>query len=263
MSSAISRLKLNRDRYKSNVTLYKSKHISSIELQTQKNKYVEAKNKYLRAYVLLKVAQTNLKRATLRAPYDLTIHERLVHQGQVIRAGQKVYDVFRMKPLEVSISVPEKVMIKLKTTQSARVLIKSLRLMLKAKIDSVGSKPVFANSYPVVLRLIGQGDQVKPGMHAEVQLANIKPVRYFRVPLEALVSPVLNAEKQVSETGLGAAAVFVYNKKTRRVKKVNVLVGTIENKTAIINRGLSEGDMLVVTNVNHLKSGQTVELHNR
>ena len=79
--------------------------------------------------------------------------------------------------------------------------------------------------------------------------------------LNALVGRQEFISKQDENTsGLGRAAVFVYDPVSQTVNKVTVVVSRIEGATVLLSSGLSVEQKVVVTNVDQLKNNQKVAL---
>ena len=187
LASAKSKYELDKMRYMSYKKLYKQKHASKIELQRRHHDFVTSKSAYIKSAVMVKVASSDLKDATLRAPFDLRIHKRYIQKGQVVAKGEKAFDVYCLSPLEVEITVPESGLSNVHVGDLAKVYVKSLKLNVKAAVDSVGHKSLYASSYPVILSLKKPSSRIKPGMQVEVRLAVKQSEPLVSVPLNALV----------------------------------------------------------------------------
>lgn len=261
---AQSNFDLKLKKYQSYLHLSQDNHVGKIELQTQKHELEVAKGNLLKDKVMVKVAENKLSKTSLIAPFDLHIEKRYINKGQLVSIGQKAFEVFQLNPKEVIIHVPEKKLISIKKGRAARISIPSLKWHTTGVVSMVGQKPAFAASYPVEIQFADLThhklvSEVKPGMHVEVQIALAKPKNQMEVPLSALVAPKLSSVKsQHSENGLGLASVFIYHPKTSAVSKKIVDVADIKQDRVFIASGLQQGDLVVNSSVNLLKSGMKV-----
>ena len=261
VSSDKSKYKLDQSRYLSYKHLHGKSHVSRLTLQERYNNYIKSKNAYIKASVMLKVAETKLKKATLRAPFDVLIEKRFIQQGGVVSVGANAFKVYRLHPLEVEITLPEQQLHLTRVGDKAKVSIKSLHLFVKGVVYSVGSKPLYASSYPVVVRLQRPDVRVKPGMQAGVRLALLKPTKRVVLPLRALVAGDLdNSLKKAPSLALGKAAVFVYNPATKKVYKRAIVVDRIRHRLVVLRSGIKVGQQIAVSHVDQLKNGQTIQL---
>ncbi len=261
-----SNFDLKLKKYQSYLHLSQDNHIGKIELQTQKHALETAKGNLMKDKVMVKVAENKLNKATLIAPFDLHIENRYINKGQLVSIGQKAFKVFQLNPKEVIIHVPENRLILIKKGRAARISIPSLKWHTTGIVSMVGQKPSFAASYPVEIQFTDLThhklvSEVKSGMQVEVQIALAKPKNQMVVPLSALVAPQLSSVKsQQSENELGQASVFIYHPKTNAVSKKIVAVADIKQGRVFITSGLQQGDLVVNSSVNLLKSGMKVTL---
>ena len=125
-------------------------------------------------------------------------------------------------------------------------------MSVKGRISDIGSAAVKANAFPVKIEMIEPGDNVKPGMTAEANLAIEDEDRQpgFLVPYQAIL-PAAEAKR-------GHA--FVYDPDTSKVKKTPIRYSGSQKNQAMVHEGLAAGDIIAVAGVSFLADGLEVKL---
>jgi RND family efflux transporter MFP subunit len=201
----------------------------------------------------LNLAKRDLRKTTLRSPYEGAIAWRAVQPNEEVKVGQKVFEIDAKGTMEVQLAVPETTIDRIHIDDSATVTFSTLPgESAKGRISYIGSAAVKANAFPVKVELIAPNEKIKPGMTAEANLLikdeNQQPG--YLVPLQAIL-PVPDAKQ-------GHA--FVYDPKTSTVKKTLIHVGGSQHDQAIVREGLAAGDIIAVAGVSFLADGLKVRL---
>ena len=195
----------------------------------------------------------NLRKTKLLSPYDGTIAWRSVEPNEEVLAGQKIFEINATGKMEVELAVPENTIDRIHIDDPATITFSTLPgETTQGRISYIGSAAVKANAFPVKVELGDPNEKVLPGMTAEANLTakavNQKPG--YIVPLQALLP--------APEANRGFA--FVYDPGTSTVKKTAVSSRGIADKKAIVDEGLSAGDIIAVAGVSFLADGLKVKL---
>jgi multidrug efflux system membrane fusion protein len=201
----------------------------------------------------LNLAKRNLSMTTLRSPYDGAIAWRSVQPHEEVKVGQKVFEINAKGTMEVQLAVPESTIDRIHIDNPATITFPTLPgESAKGRISYIGSAAVKAGAFPVKVELMDPNKNVKPGMTAEANLSikdeNQQPG--YLVPLQALL-PASEANR---------AYAFVYDPKTSTVKKSPVRARGIEHEKAIVDEGLTPGDVIAAAGVSFLDDGMKVKL---
>jgi len=200
----------------------------------------------------LDLANRNLRKTKLLAPYDGAIAWRSVQPNEEVKVGQKVFEIDATGKMEVQLAVPETTIDRIHVDGAATITFPTLPgESAKGRISYIGSAAVQANAFPVKVALIDPDQKVKPGMTAEANLITKDEDRKpgYRVPLQAILP--------AQEPNQGAA--FVYDSQTSMVKKMPVRFSGTEEKNAIVIDGLTAGDIIAVAGVSFLADGMKVK----
>jgi RND family efflux transporter MFP subunit len=203
----------------------------------------------------LKLAERNLSKTCLIAPYEGYISARYVEPHEEIQTGQQVLDIDAVGEMEVVLAIPETTISQIHTDTPATVTFPTLPgKSVTGDITEIGSAAIMANAFPVKIALMDPPAAINPGMTAEASLILFKEGQSttFLVPLQSLVP----SEK------LGHGYVFVYDPENSIVKKTPVRIssGGAGRNMMVIEEGLAAGDIVAIAGVSYLIDGMEVKL---
>lgn len=204
----------------------------------------------------LDLANQNLDRSKLLAPFGGTIAGVEVKSFAQVAAGQPIVTLYSDDRFEISFLVPSATFQSLKLGQTVEVKVADRPdLSLKGEIKELGSKAEQVSAFPVVVRLDNSVAGLNAGMSVEVSLEEplIGGGKGFLVPLTVLAP---EGEKDLQ----GAATVFLYDKATSTVRKRQVTIGGIRDNQLVVTDGLNVGDLVASAGVSYLVDGQKVKL---
>ena len=198
-------------------------------------------------------ARRNLRKTKLLSPYDGTIAWRAVEPNEEVAAGQKILEINASGKMQVDLAIPETSVDLITVGEPVAINYPTLPGEIDpARITEIGSAAVKAGAFPVKVELIDPNEKVKPGMTAEANFVIKNEDRQpgYLVPFQALLPG--------TEPNRGFA--FVYDPATSTVKKTPVHSRGTKQKKAIVDEGLSEGDIVAVAGASFLADGMKVKL---
>ncbi len=205
----------------------------------------------------LAIARENLANATLRAPYDGVIADRMVEPSQQVQAGQTVFEIQGPAGgLEVVVSVPETLVDFLENGSAHGVTLPSRPdLMLDGVISEIASEPSSRNAFPVTLVLRDPPEDLRPGTTAEVafRLQTISDSGAEPSLLAIPLTAFLAGEDDVSFA-------FVYDPETQTVRRRPITIEDLTSDRALVSDGLESGEIIAAKGVAFLRDGQAVRL---
>jgi RND family efflux transporter MFP subunit len=203
----------------------------------------------------LELANHNLDRSRLLAPFSGTIARIEVKSFAQVAAGQPIVTLYSDDRFEMSFVVPSPTFQSHKVGQAVDVRIADLpNLALNGAIKELGSR-----AEQVSASRGRQPRQQHPGlnagMSAEVTIEEplIGGRSGFLVPLTVLV-PEGGKELQ------GKGTVFVYDGGRSTVKKRAITVGGVRDNRLVVTEGIAAGDIIASAGVSYLVDGQKVKL---
>lgn len=240
--------------YKRQERVYRQGAGAKSRLDSARYNYDAAKSGVKYQVTRLNLAKRNLRKTTLRAPYDGYIAWRSVEPHEEIKTGQKVLEINAKGTMEVQLAVPETMIHRLNIGVPVSVTSPTLPgKSVKGRITYVGSAATKANAFPIKVGLIDPPAKLSPGMTAEVifVLKTERQETGYVIPIQAFL-PGNESEQWY---------VFVYDPKTSAVRKTVVKGDSdVQNNMGIVYEGLSTGDIIAVAGVSFLADGMKVKL---
>jgi RND family efflux transporter MFP subunit len=204
----------------------------------------------------LEVAEHNLDRSKLVAPFTGTIARVDVKSFTQVAAGQPVLTLFSDDNFDCSFLAPSGLFQTLKVGQSVDVKVADMpHLKLKGQIKELGSQALQVSAFPVVIRLDDRGDRLNAGMAVEIAIEQplLGVGKGVVVPLGVLVPEGGN---DLEHTG----SVFVYDAITSTVHRRKITVGGVRDNRIVVTDGLKAGDLVASAGVSYLVENQKVKL---
>lgn len=200
------------------------------------------------------VARKNLAEARLVAPISGFIARRILEPGVMVGAGQPVFEIARMDPIEVNVGIPETDVRLVKVGQSATVTIpawpgRSFQGIVR--VVNVSADPA-SRTYMARVSVPNPQRELKVGMVAEVSITGARRLDMLTVPAGAIV-----------RDPQGAALVFQYFPDQQRVYSKRVEIGSFYGRDVQIRSGLQGQESIVVAGQNMLRNGMGAEPQER
>ncbi|KKN07691.1 hypothetical protein LCGC14_1064400 [marine sediment metagenome] len=205
-----------------------------------------------RANALLEQSRVNLSRAVIRAPFDSRVSKLTVAEGDRVRSGDALVNVYDLTNLEVRAQIPGRYVSEIRQMMNNNVPIKAVglidgsyvplslaRLSGEVRVDSGGLDGLFA--------ITDYNDSLPLGTFVEIKLSLEAKNNVFELPFSALY-------------GLDR----VYLIENELLKAVSIeRVGEVERdgRTFIIVRSddLNTGDTVVTTQLPNAMTGLRVD----
>ena len=201
----------------------------------------------------LKLAQRDLDKTVLRAPFDGIIATRNVEPFFEVARGQKLFDVFENTGMEVAISIPEDVIEDIQMDQKGDIRFPVITdRTYHGRVTEISKVAGTANAFPIKLTIEDPDRRIRPGMTARVALtlSGDKEKVAYMIPLSAI------AQRGGKKKGF----VFVFDPQTSTVKKTQIQSASVRGNDAVIIDGLKAGDVVAAAGVSFLEDGQKVKL---
>lgn len=232
-------------------TLFESRSLAPNDFEKFKAGREAALQQHQQALAGEAIAKKNLAEATLQAPVAGHIARRMVEPGVMVAAGQPVFEIAAMDPMEVSVGVPETDIRLVKLGQKADVKVPALpgrTFEGVVKVVGMSADPA-TRTYVARIRVANPQRELKVGMVAEVVITGTQRRDAIAVPAEAIV-----------RDPSGATLVFEFFPEQKRVYSRRVDVGAPLGRDLQIKAGLKGGEAIVVAGQHTLRDGMTAEV---
>jgi len=232
--------------------LYQKRIVAKSEMDATKAKYDSTMAQKDSVTEALKLSRKQLTYTILKAPITGDISDVLIEAHQVVQAGQAIAAITTRGPIEMEISVPARLIGRIK--KGARTTVRFDALpdnKYQATVKEVSAVAGETSTYPVTLILNNKGNKIKPGMVGEATFMLKATSGDFRV--------IVPAEAVVGAPGK-EYFVWVVGPETLTVSKQAVTIGNLTSTGLQIKAGIEPGTLIVTRGVNRMEAGMPVRL---
>jgi len=206
----------------------------------------DARGRLTRAQRAVDLAGNALNYATLEADADGVITSTPVEPGQVVSAGQAVVRLAHTAELEVLVALPETYVERARNARGSMTLWSAPDNSYEVKLRELSPAADSATrTYATRYTIVNPDAAVRLGMSATLALTEDTSERVARLPLTALF-----------DHGRGPSVWVVDD--SGRLTARNVTIARYEGQSALIARGVRDGEYVVTLGVEKLDEGLVV-----
>ncbi len=189
-----------------------------------------------------------LGKTRIVAPFSGSVSKKHTEVGQWLNKGGAVVTLIDLSRVHVTVSVPERYIIRLEVGQPASVTADALgEEAYAAEIDAIVSEgDAEARVFPVKFEVANKEFKLKSGMLARVTFATGYSRKGLLVPKDALVS---RGDER-----------FVFVVRNATAKEVRVRVKSYQGNKAEITGPVTEEDQVVIRGNERLRDGQKIRV---
>lgn len=180
------------------------------------------------------LAQANLNKMTIRAPFDGRAGIRSMSVGDVVDPGVSLVTIAQIKPLRILFELPEKYLNNVALDQPVRFSVTSKPNRIFEGIVTAIDSQIDPSTRAVKIKasVANEDGALLSGQFASLTFGLASDAKVIAIPDSALVPE--------------GGQFFVYKvNKSSKVDKVNVQPGLRDGQNVEIKRGLNEGDLVV------------------
>jgi multidrug efflux system membrane fusion protein len=242
--------------YERATALFKENVASAAERDRAKARFDSTRSGVDAAQARLGLAQRDLRRSALRAPFAGSISVRNIDPAQKVASGETAFEMDSGESgLRVEVQVPETVIARVKQGQEVDVSFPSVSTDLyPAVVSEVGTRASGGNAFTVRADLVQQVKTARPGMTAEVQFVYSKTSGLL--DFDGVVIPMAAVRQDMD----GRISVFVFDKASSTLRQTTIVTGGVLDNEIAVTDGLHEDDIVATAGVSFLMDGQTVRL---
>ena len=194
----------------------------------------------------LKLAESGLRDAVIRAPFDAYVQRRLVSPGEFVKTQTAVMSLVKVDPLKLRAEVPEKMAPWVKVGQSMTLAVEAMpNTPVSGQIArlSPAVNPQ-TRSFPLEGRVPNAAGSLKPGGFARVHIVTDLVERVLTVPAAAL------------QYRYGVNRVFVV--KDGQLHATEIKIGDRVGERVEVVSGVAAGEPIAAAEVEKLADGMRV-----
>ncbi|MBF8723459.1 efflux RND transporter periplasmic adaptor subunit [Pseudomonas guariconensis] len=254
--------RLQEQRYRE---LVDDKAVSRQEYDNARAAYLQASAEVAEAKAALERARLNLGYATVTAPISGRIGRALVTEGALVGQNETtaLAIIQQLDPIHADV------------TQSTRDLNALRRAMRAGELQQVGQDQARAtliqddgSAYPLPGKLLFSDISVDPSTN-QITLRSefpnpdldLLPGSYVRVRLEQAVQPkgISVPQRAILRDSAGVPKVLVVDPQ-QRISERQVVLGSAQGDRWIVSDGLAPGERVVIEGLQHVKTGDQVQV---
>jgi len=218
--------------------------VSDNDVELVRREVREAKND-------LAVAELNLERTVIKAPFEGLVLVRYIDVGATVADGTEIYDVADVDPLYIDVRVPERHVAQLTAGQAVHLRADDVAEVVDASIERLAPLVDPATGTVKVTVAVDREVALRPGAFVEVEVVTDVHENTLVAPRSALV-----AEGR-------RWLVYRVTSDGDSVEAIEVTLGyesgdRVELAGAAGGRELAEGDLLVVLGASALSDGAPI-----
>lgn len=237
--------------------LERNKRLLSMQA-ISKQEYEIAEANYIKGKSAYETSANTLEDTKLRAPFDGFVEKKFVENYQKVMPGESIIKLVNPDKLAVGFTLPETSVDLTRTPMTVTVEFDTYKgIWFKARVKEFIDASPDGTGIPVKLviddsRFSRDIHNIYPGFSCKVNLKiETMEENSYIVPMSALFKNPMTNE----------TSVWVYNPKTETVYGKTVVIGQLLGSDKImVQKGLSNDDIIVVAGVNYITEGQKVKL---
>lgn len=237
--------------------LERNKRLLSMQA-ISKQEYEIAEANYIKGKSAYETSANTLEDTKLRAPFDGFVEKKFVENYQKVMPGESIIKLVNPDKLAVGFTLPETSVDLTRMPITVTVEFDTYKgIWFKAKVKEFIDASPDGTGIPVKLviddsRFSRDVHNIYPGFSCKVNLKiETTEENSYIVPMSALFK-----NPTTSET-----SVWVYDPKTETVRGKTVEIGQLFGSDKImVQKGLTNDDIIVVAGVNYITEGQKVKL---
>ncbi|MEI8703890.1 efflux RND transporter periplasmic adaptor subunit [Pseudoalteromonas sp. B62] len=187
------------------------------------------------------------------APYNGQVINKTANLAQTVNANQEILEIQTDSELrEVTISVPESLINLFSQGMSAQIEFSALSsTAVSGKVVRIGKQALGMAAFPVTILLSDVPEALVNGMTASVSID-------FRITNNALTLTI--PRSSLVPDNNNEYYVFVVDEEANHVRKRSVNLEKLSNEFALVNSGVSAGEIIIAKGAIFLSEGQSISL---
>lgn len=190
--------------------------------------------------------QKQLRSTNITAPFSGVITKKMVDLGSVIGAGSPLFEITDISSLKLTVSVPERDIMKFKLGQSVDIKVDIYGdRSFTGKVSNISVQADKSHNFKVQIAVQNSNRELMAGMYGSASLTNTKSITALSIPRKALIGSSKNPQVYVIRNG--KAILTSFN------------AGTSDGEYIEVINGISESDRIVVKGQVNLQNNSNVK----
>jgi len=223
--------------------------VSEQNLDAARTAYENAQSTLRDAQAQVRLAERNLSKTTIKAPYDGVISSRSIEPFEEVTPNQVAFTFDGIENYIVESSIPADLAEHISNGNRLEIAVNYRGSTYNASVKHLGERANYGLNFPVKLRLENfENRRPLPGLVVSVS---------YQIPYGEDVILVPHGAVVAKPTD-GQPFVYRYSEKTRLVSKESIIIVNAEQRGYWIKSDLHEGDLYVAAGAAFVSEGQKV-----
>jgi membrane fusion protein (multidrug efflux system) len=220
------------------------------ELQSRRARIQTIEADLIAARAEVERLQEDLADTVVRAPFDGVIGDRFVEIGDQMAPGQKLFTVLEISCVKVVARIPSEFIGRIEIGMSAEVTTRAYpdTIFNGTAIHVYPEADPKNRTFAVEVKVNNQlKPMIMPGMFARVRFPITRLDQVLLVPRDALL-----------EDDRGNY-IYVLDRSNKTARRRDLVIGDLRPEEAVVRKGLSAGETIVVRGQERLHDGAAIE----
>lgn len=218
--------------------------------------YLQAQTNFEASQNAVRQAESQLAKASIRAPFSGIIDDVLQEQGSTVNpaSGAAVFRLVNLSEMYVEVDVPESYIESVKPGKEVQIYFPVLGDSLVTKVRQTGNFINPANrSFTIEIPVKNQSGEIKPNLTAKVSINDYSNPEALLIP-PAVISENADGEQYVyvaeniDENGIGIA------------KKRVITTGQSQGNAIEVLSGINPGEQIITEGARRVREDQEIEI---
>lgn len=248
LTQAQAQLNSTRSAWERMKPLYEAGAVSEQDYENTQAALTAAEADVSAAAAALSIAQRDLGYTRVVSPLSGLIADRNIIRGQMVAQGTPLMEVQNLSAVDIYVTIGQSQLGSIKTGLPAEVRVDAFAdQVFSGTVSSINpaANPQ-GRTFLVKIKAANPDDLLRAGMFASVTIQTGEEFTVLSVPGEALTSKQGQFYVFIPEGGI--------------VKLAPVEIGEVFDGRVEIKAGLSEGQVVVITNINKLKEDDRIQI---
>ncbi len=221
--------------------------------------FLQSKANYESQKAAVEQMESQLRKFTMRAPFDGIVDDVIKDQGTVVAPGgpgSEVFRVINLSNMYIETSVPETYITSVTKGKNVKVFFPILNETIESAVRETGN---FINpnnrSFSVEIPVPNRSGNVKPNLTARVHINDYRNEEALLIPQSA-----------ISENSEGEQYAYVVSNISKDnvaiAKKTIITTGKTQGDIIEVLSGISDGQSIIIEGARSVKDGQEVKILN-
>ena len=190
--------------------------------------------------------QKQLKSTNITAPFSGVITKKMVDLGSVIGAGSPLFEITDISSLKLTVSVPERDILKFKLNQAVSVSADIYgKRMFDGKVTNVSVQADKSHNFKVQITVKNAQRDLMAGMYGSATLTNSQSKTAMSIPRKGLVGSSKNPQVYLMKNGKSILTSFN--------------AGTSDGEFIEVIDGISKDDQIIIKGQVNLQNNSNVK----